>query len=190
MDNNQQTRKCPFCAEEIKTEAIKCKHCGSNVSDNVLQGSVAEQAIGKQTSSAQVMLEYEGRKKSGLVAALLNLVIPGAGYVYCERHILGIFVFVCFVLLPLYFFGLTVSGLFLSVFWLVFVIDGFLCAGRYNRELALQIATREPQSEPVTKEPNAPSGEPSSNVADTVSTPITDVASRDFMNIVGRTFWD
>lgn len=24
-------RKCPFCAEEIRPEAIKCKHCGSEV---------------------------------------------------------------------------------------------------------------------------------------------------------------
>jgi hypothetical protein len=27
----EETRECPYCKEEIKAEAVKCKHCGSRV---------------------------------------------------------------------------------------------------------------------------------------------------------------
>ncbi len=26
-----ETRLCPYCAEEVRAEAIRCKHCGSNL---------------------------------------------------------------------------------------------------------------------------------------------------------------
>jgi hypothetical protein len=31
MAEQQEIRECPYCKEEIKAEAIKCKHCGSRV---------------------------------------------------------------------------------------------------------------------------------------------------------------
>lgn len=30
-DPTEKTRKCPFCAEDIKPEAVVCKHCGRDV---------------------------------------------------------------------------------------------------------------------------------------------------------------
>lgn len=79
-------------------------------------------------------LVYESRKKSGWVAALLNLLIPGAGYMYCGRVILGIFVFLFTVTLLI-----VTMGIATPLVALICVVDGFLCAGRANRDLASKL---------------------------------------------------
>jgi ABC-type multidrug transport system permease subunit len=81
-------------------------------------------------SDAELMLIVESRKKSGLVAALLNLFLPGAGYIYCGRWILGIVAFFFVVALLVSSLGYAAIGL-----ALVLVIDGALCARRYNQKM-------------------------------------------------------
>jgi TM2 domain-containing membrane protein YozV len=97
--------------------------------------------LGKSMSDTELLLLVEARKKSRFVAILLNLFIPGAGYVYCGRWVLG--------LLALWF---TVV-LWVQVGWpvailliFVLVIDGALCVGRYNRKMTEQLIMERAQA--------------------------------------------
>jgi TM2 domain-containing membrane protein YozV len=76
-----ETKKCPYCAEEINKDAIKCKHCGE-ILDSEVKAARAQQ-------HRQIILKE--RKWSPGVAAVLSLVIPGAGQMYKGNIGTGLF---------------------------------------------------------------------------------------------------
>ena len=58
-------KKCPFCAEEIQDEAIKCKHCGEFLTGSKTTTHVASEQNYKQKSDLESLkrLDPEGLAK-------------------------------------------------------------------------------------------------------------------------------
>jgi hypothetical protein len=73
--------RCPYCAELILVQAKKCKHCGELLDADL-------------RAAATPPLP---RKWSPGVAALLSLVIPGAGQMYKGQVGSGLVWFFCIV---------------------------------------------------------------------------------------------
>lgn len=89
-------------------------------------------------SDATLLLRVEAKKKSGWLAAFLNLILPGAGYIYCGRWVLGIIVFLIVL-------GLAIAsgGLIAIPLIVILIADGFLAAGRYNKKLINSVLAEE-----------------------------------------------
>lgn len=92
-------------------------------------------------SDARLLLQVEARKKSGWLAAFLNLLLPGAGYVYCGMWVVGILAFLFIVAVAIF-----TAGLGLVLFWPIIFIDGFLAAGRHNRRVIAQVLRQADQA--------------------------------------------
>jgi hypothetical protein len=115
---------CRGCGQQLHSEASACPHCGA-----------PQHPVGPAPGSdARLLLLVESQKKSGWIAALLNWFIPGAGYMYCQRVGLGIFVLLFTIVV-----GVATAGVALLVLMPIFIIDGFLAANRFNQKLLTRV---------------------------------------------------
>jgi len=134
-------RYCTKCGRPISPNTSSCLHCERRALDQVNIGIKIGSGEG---ATSRAKLQFDSQKKSGWLAAFLNLIFPGAGYAYCGRWVLGAIVFLLFVAittgdleqwLP---YPITSIGFLPIVF-----IDGFLAAGRYNKDLMTRILNGE-----------------------------------------------
>lgn len=109
---NPEYKLCPFCDEEIKVNAVKCKHCGEFIDESLHRESIEEK---------QMVIIHQSPKWSRGVAALLSLIIPGAGQIYKGNVLSGIG---WLIFVPLGYMFFIVPGAILHFFCIIAATSG------------------------------------------------------------------
>jgi len=105
---SSELKLCRFCGEEIRTSAVKCKHCGEFLDESLRQGRAKELAPALP-------------KWNPGIAAVCSFFIPGLGQLYKGQVFNGLAWFL--VVIVGYFF-LVIPGLVLHLFCIIGAASG------------------------------------------------------------------
>jgi TM2 domain-containing membrane protein YozV len=100
-----ELKTCPYCAEEIKADAKKCKFCGE-ILDEELREHRKQEAMNKWSPG---------------LAGVLSLVIPGAGQIYKGQIKYGV---LSLIVVAIGYALFVVPGLILHILCIVNAVSG------------------------------------------------------------------
>ena len=113
MDQEQTTKRCPYCGEEINIAAIKCKHCGE-----WLEVKPANQPVVTEQERPS-----NGIGTAGFVLSLIACVLNWIPVLDIVLWFLGLlFSFIGVFKKPR---GLAIAGLIISLFTVILLILAF-----------------------------------------------------------------
>ena len=74
-------KRCPYCAEEIRDEAVKCRYCGSMLAGSGLSGTWYRSRRGKMIAGVCAGLAHQfGVSVTALRLAAVVLTLLGFGW--------------------------------------------------------------------------------------------------------------
>ena len=88
---------------------------------------------------AKSIEQLEANRKKGWIAAAWNIFLPGAGYIYCGKILIGIVILPFFILIVYTTWSMT--PLIVPSLWFVLIVDGFLAANRANKKIDSEISS-------------------------------------------------
>lgn len=105
----EELRKCPFCAEEIRPLAVLCKHCGSAITNPQVQAQPTPIAYTQSSGVLEGERQKSGLAISSLILGVIALVISfldiglvtSGDYAYIRDDEIGIIAILAFTSLGL-----------------------------------------------------------------------------------------